>query len=178
VTFILSRESWKSLFHMRRRKRHPQNAGMGHCSFNQRMAVDDEIRELTAQLKGRDHFRAAPITARRSAKIGPQSAAARKAVSLRMKAYWAARRKSQATKTAPAKATRRTMTSAARKAISEKMKITWAKRKAQAVKAAAPKKSAPAKTGERTMSAAAKKAISQKLKLAWAKRKAEAGKSK
>ena len=132
----------------------------------QRMAVDEEINELTAQMKRGDHIE--PAAVRRSRKSGPQSAAARRAVSVRMKAYWAARRKAQAAKAAPAKPTRKTMSAAAKKAISRKMKLAWAKRKA----AWAPKKLAKSQ-----QSVAARKAQSVRMKEIWAKRKAAAKKS-
>lgn len=91
----------------------------------QKMAVEEEIRQLTADL-GRGQFAPPPITARarRLRKSGPQSAAARKAVSVRMKAYWVKRRAEAA------KVTHRKMSAAAKKAISQKMKAAWARRKA------------------------------------------------
>lgn len=111
-------------------------------------AVETQIAELMGQFRdgivapsGKRRTRTAPERrARNQAKAGPQSAAARKAVSLRMKAYWAERRKAKAAKAvapkkaAPAKSTRRTMSAAAKKAISQKMKLAWAKRKAEAAK--------------------------------------------
>lgn len=110
----------------------------------QRLTVEEEIRELTAQLEGRSHIEAMPFAApsrrraHRRAKTGPQSAAARRAVSERMKAYWA-KRKAQAVraaapnKSAPAKPHQ---SAAARKAQSARMKEIWAKRKAEAAKKA------------------------------------------
>jgi len=65
----------------------------------------------------------------------PMSAAARKAVSARMKASWAKRKKvtggpTPRAKTAPTTKTGRTpMSAAARKAVSVRMKASWAKRK-------------------------------------------------
>ena len=66
----------------------------------------------------------------------PMSAAAKKAVSQRMKAYWAERRKpsapaaaSPAQPTATQKRKRAPMSTAAKKAMSKRLKAYWAKRK-------------------------------------------------
>jgi hypothetical protein len=94
-------------------------------------AIDAEIAILKAQLGDNIQVAIAAEPALKGRK--GKSAAERKAVSLRMKAYWAARRKAKASaparakKTAAAKA--ESEMTAANKARSEKLKASWAKRR-------------------------------------------------
>ena len=94
-------------------------------------AIDAEIETLKAQLGGDIKI----VTAAEPAPKGRKgkSAEERKAVSLRMKAYWAARRKAKASAPASAKKTvaakAESEMTAANKARSEKLKASWAKRR-------------------------------------------------
>lgn len=132
----------------------------------QRLAVEDEIRELSAQLKGGNHNRAMLLT---TGERRAKTAAERRAHSRAMKAYWQ-RKKTVATEPRPKSGPQ---SAAARKAVSERMKAYWAKRKAQATKPAASRKPATAKAQQTT---AARKAQSERMKEIWAKRKAESAK--
>lgn len=83
-----------------------------------------------------------------TSKRKPRTAAQRKAHGLRMKAFWAAKRKTEAKSSAAPESTRkkRTFTAAQRRRQGERMKAFWAaKRKAQ-VKSEAKPKAVRAKT--------------------------------
>ena len=86
---------------------------------SRRAKLSAEIETLRSELKG---------TAAQPAKKAAKFAAIRKAQSLRMKNYWAAKRAKAA------KTKRRTKTAAEKKALSRKMKEIWKKRKASAAK--------------------------------------------
>ena len=107
----------------------------------QKAAISVEIETIDSQLKGsasRAAKKAKAVSAP-TGRINRKTAAARKAQSLRMKEYWAAKRakaaKSKAVKkTPPASGKGRPKTEAEKKALSLKMKEVWKKRKAEEAK--------------------------------------------
>jgi hypothetical protein len=93
-------------------------------------ALDAEIETLRAQLGGNIQIAAAGVPTPRGSK--GKSAAEREAVSLRMKAYWQARRDkaaSPASAQKPATINAKPELSAANMARAAKMKAYWAKRR-------------------------------------------------
>jgi hypothetical protein len=94
-------------------------------------AIDAEIAELKAEMGG--GVQVAPVAAPAPEGRRGKSAEERKAVSLRMKAYWAARRKAKASVPARAKKSASVKVkpemSAANRARSENFKVSWAKRR-------------------------------------------------
>jgi len=86
-------------------------------------AIDAEIAELRAQIKG------GALSAG-----GRMTAAQKAAQSKRMKAIWKQRKAKAAKPAKKAPAAKKPMSAAARKAVSERMKAIWAKRKAAAKK--------------------------------------------
>jgi len=98
----------------------------------QKAALEADIEWIRAELGRRV---AAPVAAARvPRKPKGRTAAQRKAQSLKMKAYWAARKRAQAKpkaakKPARAKAGKGPTSAAARKAQSERMKAYWAKKR-------------------------------------------------
>lgn len=114
---------------------------------SKKAALEAEINALREELKTGANRRPRKNREGGTKVGGPKrrsmSAAARKRVSARMRAYWARKRAESAKSVAvgaPAVAIRkrRQMSAAERKALSEKMKAIWAQRKAEA---AAKKKS-------------------------------------
>jgi len=97
---------------------------------SKRAVIDAEIAELKAAMGGR--IQAAPVAGATPKGRKGKSAAEREAVSLRMKAYWQARRDKTAS---PARAKKPSSIkaepemSASNKARSEKLKASWAKRR-------------------------------------------------
>jgi len=99
----------------------------------QRAVIDAEIADIGARMAGTGGIGTAPVVSTATGRRRTMSAARRKAVSKRMKAYWAARKSRAAKRKAgPKKA-------AAQKA-SERMKAYWAQKKAAAAKAQDAKK--------------------------------------
>jgi hypothetical protein len=98
----------------------------------QRAEVEADIQSVQAELQGRGSaVSRTTIVPFADTPTGRKlTAAERKAVSLRMKRYWAAKRAQAAKPAARPKA--RTMTDAQKKAISLRMKEAWKKRKAAA----------------------------------------------
>jgi hypothetical protein len=107
----------------------------------QKEGINAEIEMFRAELEGagsrttKQEKSAVPRTRKR----GPQSKAARRAQSQRMREYWAAKRAqvaklTAAVATSPDSAKRRRKTAAEKGALSLKMKQVWAKRKAEAKK--------------------------------------------
>ena len=99
-----------------------------------RAAIDSEIANVQAALKGMRVATMAGLIPPPSGRRRPKSAAEKKALSLKMKRIWAEKR-AQAGKTKKATFTgpkRRSKTIAQKKALSVSMKKAWAKRKAEA----------------------------------------------
>jgi hypothetical protein len=103
-----------------------------------RTAVEAEIQELTAALKG-GISRVTTSVSRAAKKRRPKSRAERKAQSIRMKQIWEKRRTKGAEiirheKTIPEAPKRRPKTAAEKRALSQKMKLVWARKRAEAAK--------------------------------------------
>jgi hypothetical protein len=93
----------------------------------QKAAIDADIEEIQAELRGFRPAAAKKATVAAKANRRSRSSAQRKAQSERMKKYWAAKRSRTATSKKP-KASKPKTTS---KAISDAMRAYWAKRKAE-----------------------------------------------
>jgi hypothetical protein len=94
---------------------------------NKKALIESEIAALQLQVKGGIAAKSAAVTGQR----GTMSAALRKAVGERMRAYWAARR-GQGTapkRGAASKPKRGPLSAAAKAAISKRMKQSWARRR-------------------------------------------------
>jgi len=100
----------------------------------QKSQIDSEIESLRSEIKG---LKTTPIKKRPSAKPAKKrgkSAAERKALSVKMKEVWAARKSKKARTKAGAKV--RSKTAAEKKTLSLIMKEVWKKRKAEAAQKA------------------------------------------
>ncbi len=102
----------------------------------QRLQIEADIEALRAGLRGRSKVDKAESTPPARRRRRGRSAAQRRALSLRMKAYWAERRaqSKEVKRLGAGSRKRRPKTAAEKKALSIKMKEAWARRKAAANK--------------------------------------------